>query len=283
MDNLLRLSFDAHAEYLTYLEANRRMFEHIWLWHQTLGNRAGSIETAGICDICLSQSTYKTATRATPAQQFEFQGGWWIGTACGCGVNALDRAVYRVFLDGGGSRDHQVYHVGQFSPFKDWLAAMLPNITTSQFEAGRRPGEIENDVRYEDLTRLSFDDGQFDCVIACEILEHVPDHNAALREMARILRPGGRALMTFPWLGGVYYDHQVRAELMPDGTISHILPPEYHGDPASADGILSFRAFGWEILNELRRAGFSKASAKFLFGPIHGHMTLQHPVIVGTR
>ena len=101
--------------------------------------------------------------------------------------------------------------------------------------------------------------------------------------MGRILRPGGRTLMTFPWLGGEHYEHRTRAKMLPDGSIQHILEPEYHGDPASAEGILSFRAFGWKILDEMREVGFSRASAKFLFGPLHGHMTMLHPVIVGTR
>lgn len=283
-DNFLRLSFNTHQEYLDYASKHGTILAQTWLWHETLGNQAGPIKTPGICDICVRQCVYSTNTRANPSDnQFQFRGEWWIGTACICGVNALDRAVYRAFLDGGGQKEEQVYHVGHFSPFKDWLAALLPNVTTSQFEEGRRPGEVENGIRYEDLSRLSFEARQFGCVIACEILEHVPDYNAALREMARVLRPGGLALMTFPWLGGEYYDHRVRAELLPDGTIHHILPPEYHGDPANPSGSLSFRAFGWGILDEMREAGFSHASAKFLFGPIHGQMTLQYPVIVGVR
>ncbi len=89
--------------------------------------------------------------------------------------------------------------------------------------------------------------------------------------------------MTFPWLGGEHSDHLVRAEMMPDGSIRHILPPEYHGDPASDEGILSFRAFGWKILDEIRMAGFSQARAQFIFGPIHGYASLLNPVIVGLR
>jgi hypothetical protein len=101
--------------------------------------------------------------------------------------------------------------------------------------------------------------------------------------MARTLKHGGRALLTFPWLGGENYDHLVRAELRPDGSINHILPPEYHGDPEKDERILSFRAFGWKILDELRDAGFSRACATFYWGPVYGHMTLLHPVFVATR
>ena len=68
-----------------------------------------------------------------------------------------------------------------------------------------------------------------------------------------------------------------------NGVIRNILPPEYHGDPASSTGILSFRAFGWRILDDMREAGFSGAFARFAFNPLHGYPSLLNPVIVGIR
>jgi SAM-dependent methyltransferase len=47
---------------------------------------------------------------------------------------------------------------------------------------------------------LPFEDGSFDCVICTETLEHCPDPGAATREIARVLRPGGRAFITTPFL-----------------------------------------------------------------------------------
>jgi hypothetical protein len=61
------------------------------------------------------------------------------------------------------------------------------------------------------------------------------------------------------------------------------LPAEYHGDPANpGSGILSYRDFGWRILDEMRGCGFSRAEAIHTIGPLHGHMTFT-PVIVGMR
>ncbi len=49
-----------------------------------------------------------------------------------------------------------------------------------------------------DATRLPFADASFDKVIASEVLEHVPDDDAAFAELARVLRPGGVLAVTVP-------------------------------------------------------------------------------------
>jgi SAM-dependent methyltransferase len=46
--------------------------------------------------------------------------------------------------------------------------------------------------------RLPFDDGFFDVVYSCQVLEHVRDWRAALGEIRRVLRPGGVSLHIFP-------------------------------------------------------------------------------------
>ena len=46
--------------------------------------------------------------------------------------------------------------------------------------------------RVGDVQELPFADGAFDCVVAAWMLYHVPDIEPGLRELARVLRPGGR-------------------------------------------------------------------------------------------
>jgi SAM-dependent methyltransferase len=58
---------------------------------------------------------------------------------------------------------------------------------------------------------LPFDDASFDLAVALDVLEHVEDDRAALRELARVLVPGGRLLVTVPQYGWLWGEHDVLA------------------------------------------------------------------------
>jgi SAM-dependent methyltransferase len=50
-------------------------------------------------------------------------------------------------------------------------------------------------MRAEDL---SFEDDEFDAVVAVHAIEHIPPLDGAAAEMARVLKPGGKALFIYP-------------------------------------------------------------------------------------
>jgi SAM-dependent methyltransferase len=55
------------------------------------------------------------------------------------------------------------------------------------------------DVFY-DGRRLPFPDASFDTVICSQVLEHVFEPDAFVRELARVLRPGGRLVLSVPFV-----------------------------------------------------------------------------------
>lgn len=59
---------------------------------------------------------------------------------------------------------------------------------------------------YYDGKTLPFKDRMFDSVLASEVLEHVPDLTGILSELNRVLKPGGKLLLTVPF---VWTEHEL--------------------------------------------------------------------------
>jgi len=61
--------------------------------------------------------------------------------------------------------------------------------------------QAQVNIMYADVTKLDFKDNSFDKIIASEVLEHIPEFEKALAEMARVLKPGGELVVSTPnWL-----------------------------------------------------------------------------------
>jgi SAM-dependent methyltransferase len=72
---------------------------------------------------------------------------------------------------------------------------------TAMAEAGEVPPGGAARVTAGDVLSMPYPDGHFDCVLASEILEHVPEDDRAIAELVRVLAPGGMLAVTVPrWL-----------------------------------------------------------------------------------
>ncbi len=105
---------------------------------------------------------------------------------------------------GAGRHAFELYRRGAHVVAFDQDAEELAGVE-KMFGAMRLAGEAPADATAEtvqgDALDLPFPDDHFDAIIASEVLEHIPDDMRAMRELLRVLRPGGRLAVTVPsWL-----------------------------------------------------------------------------------
>ena len=108
---------------------------------------------------------------------------------CGAGRHAFEafrRGARVVALD---------YSAAELKDVKAMFGALIDE------EAAALPPSRWGGCTNGDATRLPFPDNTFDHVIAAEVLEHIPADEAAMAELARVLKPGGTIAVTVPaWL-----------------------------------------------------------------------------------
>jgi SAM-dependent methyltransferase len=79
-------------------------------------------------------------------------------------------------------------------PYRDWYAPLVKSVVA--VDATPAPGLAT--LAFVDA--LPFRDETFDTILSTEVWEHVEDVTAAARESFRLLRPGGRLVITVPFL-----------------------------------------------------------------------------------
>jgi ubiquinone/menaquinone biosynthesis C-methylase UbiE len=111
--------------------------------------------------------------------RFEYiagRAGWPYGNVlevgCGTGFFLLNLKLAGVVEHG---------HVTDLSPGM---------VEVAQRNASRLGFEVEG--RVADAERITYDDGTFDLVVGHAVLHHIPDVEQSLREVLRVLKPGGR-------------------------------------------------------------------------------------------
>jgi SAM-dependent methyltransferase len=112
----------------------------------------------------------------------------------------------------------------------------------------RCEGHHNVELSEADVTALPVEDASVDAAVCVQVLEYVPDATAALREMHRALRPGGRVVVwDIDWATASWYssdpDRMARAMRAWDLHLTHASLPQ-------------------TLVPRLREAGFEGVTAK---------------------
>jgi arsenite methyltransferase len=110
-------------------------------------------------------------------------------------ISALAPQVDEAILDVGSGPGHQVFEISSVVGPSGRVQGIDPAESAITI-ASRRCSGLPN-VRFEigDAAQLPFEGETFDAVMSSQVFEYLENVSAGLREMYRVLRPGGRVLI----------------------------------------------------------------------------------------
>lgn len=211
-----------------------------------------------------------------PPEAIQIQGPNYRESLVANGLLSRNRAVLVVLEQLYGSLEalgqQEIYLVEALTGFALWLRRQLGGERLLCSEFLEDAEQAFSGIPHQDLCALTFSDASFDLVLCNELFEHVQDLELAFREIARVLKPGGRLLATCPMAFGqkasiekARHNHATgEAELI-------VAEAEFHGDPVRPDhGSLVYRIPGWELLDQLQAAGFADVAIQHIASWKHG-------------
>lgn len=202
-----------------------------------------------------------------------------------CQLNNRMRATIQIF-DQKYQQTIQpsIYLTEQTTPLYKWFKQKYPHVCGSEYLGPMIDhGSINSKgVRNEDLTHLSFDKDRFDYILSFDVLEHIPNYKKAIIECFRCLKPDGTLYFSVPFVTAAE-KNIIRAFIQNDGEVVHLLAPEYHGNPISSEGCLSYYHFGWELLEDLEAAGFKDAKVLLYWSRELGYLGGEQLMFAATK
>jgi SAM-dependent methyltransferase len=210
-----------------------------------------------------------------PPEAMQIQGPNYRESLVANGLLSRNRAELVVLEQSYGSLEalgqQEIYLVEALTGFALWLRRQLGGERLLCSEFLEDAEQAFSGIPHQDLCALTFSDASFDLVLCNELFEHVQVLDLTFREIARVLRPGGRLVATCPLAFG-QAESIVKAVADPEtGEPQLLTDVELHGDPIRPQlGSLVYRIPGWELLSQLQQAGFSQARMHHIASWKHG-------------
>lgn len=122
-------------------------------------------------------------------------------SACNKFINK-EASFNKVFLDAGAGQGPYT-----FLASKKFKTVYCFEFNAKELEdAKRNVGNLNNIVfKQVDLTNIPLEDNTIDTAICSEVLEHIPLHEKAAKELYRVIKPGGRLFFSMPNKNSMFY------------------------------------------------------------------------------
>lgn len=158
------------------------------------------------CPLCKKNSVFFLPSPNKPSELLAELGG--VGgnpkalQCAWCGSTDRERHLWMYINAANMKKSFADADILHFAPEKRLYRQLQSCRPQSYLMADLYPNNAQ--VLSEDICDMSFSENAFDIIIANHVLEHVDDDMAALKEIGRVLRPGGYAILQTPYCVDLY-------------------------------------------------------------------------------
>lgn len=271
---------DGEGPKLTTLQEFREFFEHFseyWKGEeekkftlQCKESETGSTGIPGYCQVCGKESPFTLTFNCSDGTYPNFRESMYCPF---CGLNSRQRKMVSVLKRWCENRggNCSIYMYERLTKAFEAVASFSPGVVGSEYLAGNlESGEMVDGILHEDAQHLSFADESFDILVSSDVFEHVNDYRSCFKEAFRVLKKGGCMYLSVPF----YLDKgkSFRRCGFVDGELKFYAPEQYHVNPISNEGSLVFWDYGWDMLQDLRAAGFAEVYMQPYYSRTFGYM-----------
>ena len=156
-----------------------------------------------VCNVC--NSSYENFVPSYPdpddkpaLDKYQVYAGFSENDFCpDCMSTCRERLIIAMLQNEIDYEDRKILHFAPEKTIFSFLRNKARIITADYFPD--RYKHIDRKIIFADITKLHFSDNEFDIIIANHILEHIPDDKVAMKELYRILKPTGQAILQIPY------------------------------------------------------------------------------------
>lgn len=171
-----------------------------WYYRAKYAKYKGPGYTCNFCNASYSKFVpwHPASANRAAIERNQVVAGYGENIICpNCLSTARERLVLCMFQNELPVEGKKIFHLSPEKHILDYLKERA-NVVSADYYPGFYKN-IDAHVQFADATVLAFDNETFDIVIANHVMEHIPADNKAMREIYRVLKPGGRAMLQVPF------------------------------------------------------------------------------------